>query len=146
MISSHALTRRFGEKTAVDAVTLEIPKGAICAFMGPNGAGKSTTVNMLTGLLTPTSGDATVAGFSILIGGVELRRRIGVLPANLGLFEDLTVEEHLLLTGDVHGLSRPIQRAARPSCCARSIWSTGATFSPAAVRAGCARRPHLPWP
>ena len=106
MISCHNLTRRFGDFTAVDNLSFEIPKGAICAFMGPNGAGKSTTVNMLTGLLAPTSGDATVAGLSILTGGVELKRRIGVLPANLGLFDDLTVEEHLTLTGDVYGLDR----------------------------------------
>jgi len=106
VISCHNLTRRFGDFTAVDNLSFEIPKGAICAFMGPNGAGKSTTVNMLTGLLAPTSGDATVAGLSILTGGVELKRRIGVLPANLGLFDDLTVEEHLTLTGDVYGLDR----------------------------------------
>jgi ABC-2 type transport system ATP-binding protein len=61
---------------------------------------------MLTGLLAPTSGDATVAGVSIRSGGTELKRRIGVLPANLGLFDDLTVEEHLTLTGDVYGLKR----------------------------------------
>ncbi|MEP6716855.1 MAG: ABC transporter ATP-binding protein [Terriglobia bacterium] len=105
MISCHKLTKTFGAAVAVDGLTLEVPAGAICAFMGPNGAGKSTTVNMLTGLLRPTSGDATVAGLSILTGGVELRRRMGVLPANLGLFEDLTVQEHLLLTGDIYGLS-----------------------------------------
>jgi ABC-2 type transport system ATP-binding protein len=106
VISCHNLTRRFGDFTAVDNLSFEIPQGAICAFMGPNGAGKSTTVNMLTGLLAPTSGDATVAGLSILTGGVELKRKIGVLPANLGLFDDLTVEEHLVLTGDVYGLRR----------------------------------------
>jgi ABC-2 type transport system ATP-binding protein len=106
MISCHNLTRRFGEFTAVDNLSFEIARGSICAFMGPNGAGKSTTVNMLTGLLAPTSGDATVAGLSITKGGIELKKRIGVLPANLGLFDDLTVEEHLTLTGDVYGLRR----------------------------------------
>jgi ABC-2 type transport system ATP-binding protein len=106
MISCHNLTRRFGAFTAVDNLTFEIARGSICAFMGPNGAGKSTTVNMLTGLLAPTSGDATVASLSITKGGIELKRRIGVLPANLGLFDDLTVEEHLTLTGDVYGLRR----------------------------------------
>jgi ABC-2 type transport system ATP-binding protein len=106
VISCHNLSRRFGDFIAVDNLNFEIPKGAICAFMGPNGAGKSTTVNMLTGLLAPTSGDATVDGLSITLGGVELKRRIGVLPANLGLFDDLTVEEHLTLTGDVYGLPR----------------------------------------
>jgi ABC-2 type transport system ATP-binding protein len=111
VISCHNLTRRFGDFTAVDNLSFEIPRGAICAFLGPNGAGKSTTVNMLTGLLAPTSGDAMVAGLSITTGGVELKRRIGVLPANLGLFDDLTVEEHLILTGDVYGLSRADTRS-----------------------------------
>ncbi|MES1257301.1 MAG: ABC transporter ATP-binding protein [Acidobacteriota bacterium] len=106
MISCHNLTRRFGEFTAVDGISFELPTGSICAFMGPNGAGKSTTVNMLTGLLPPTSGDATVAGLSITSGGLDLKRKIGVLPANLGLFDDLTVEEHLTLTGDVYGLKK----------------------------------------
>jgi ABC-2 type transport system ATP-binding protein len=111
MISCRQLTRRFGEFTAVDNISLDIPAGAICAFMGPNGAGKSTTVNMLTGLLAPSSGDATVAGLSILGGAIELKRSIGVLPANLGLFDDLTVEEHLFLTGDVYGLKREDTRS-----------------------------------
>lgn len=106
MISCHNLTRRFGDFTAVDNISFELPAGSICAFMGPNGAGKSTTVNMLTGLLAPTSGDATVAGLSITTGGLELKRKIGVLPANLGLFDDLTVEEHLFLTGDIYGLKK----------------------------------------
>jgi len=106
VISCHNLTRRFDAFTAVDGISFELPTGSICAFMGPNGAGKSTTVNMLTGLLSPTSGDATVAGLSITTGGLELKRKIGVLPANLGLFDDLTVEEHLLLTGDVYGLDK----------------------------------------
>jgi ABC-2 type transport system ATP-binding protein len=104
VISCHNLTRRFGDFTAVDNLSFDIPKGAICAFMGHNGAGKSTTVNMLTGLLSPTSGDATVAGLSIVSGSIELKKKIGVLPANLGLFDDLTVQEHLTLTGDVYGI------------------------------------------
>lgn len=111
MISCHNLTRRFGDFTAVDSLNFELPKGAICAFMGHNGAGKSTTVNMLTGLLTPTSGDAMVAGLSVATGGLELKRRIGVLPSNLGLFEDLTVLEHLILTGDVYGLEHDATKA-----------------------------------
>lgn len=111
MISVRGLTRRFGDFTAVDNLTFEIPSGSICAFMGPNGAGKSTTVNMLTGLLEPTSGEALVAGLPITSGGAELKRRIGVLPANLGLFDDLTVEEHLFLTGDVYGLDQATTRS-----------------------------------
>jgi ABC-2 type transport system ATP-binding protein len=104
VISCRALTRRFGSFTAVDNLTFDIPSGSVCAFMGPNGAGKSTTLNMLTGLLAPTSGDAAISGLSVVAAGSELKRNIGVLPANLGLFDDLTVEEHLDLTGRIYGL------------------------------------------
>src|SRR5205823_7072846 len=85
---------------------LEVPAGAICAFLGPNGAGKSTTVKMMTGLLAPTSGEVRVCGLDAAANALELKRRIGVLPEDLGLFDDLTVEEHLLLTGDIYGVSR----------------------------------------
>src|SRR3954470_22668033 len=105
MISCRNLTRRFGDFVAVDNLNFELAPGSICAFLGPNGAGKSTTVHMLTGLLAPTSGSATVAGVSVT-SGVELQKRIGVLPASLALFDELTIQEHLLLTGDVYGLSR----------------------------------------
>jgi len=104
MIHCRALTRRFGDFTAVDKLNLEIPAGAICAFLGPNGAGKSTTVKMLSGILAPTSGEAAVAGVDVAKSPIEVKRRIGVLPEDLGLFDDLTVEEHLLLTGRIYGL------------------------------------------
>ena len=104
MISCRNLTRRFGAFTAVDSISLEVAKGAICAVLGPNGAGKSTTVSMLTGLLAPTSGDAIVCGVNVAVDPVGVKRRIGVLPENLGLFDDLTIEEHLELTGDIYGL------------------------------------------
>jgi ABC-2 type transport system ATP-binding protein len=106
MISCRDLTRRFGDFTAVDRLNLDVAPGAICAFLGPNGAGKSTTVKMLTGLLKPTSGSVTVCGLDVASHALEIKRRIGVLPEDLGLFDDLTVEEHLLLTGDVYGLER----------------------------------------
>src|SRR5258708_26858058 len=111
MISCRDLTRRFGGFTAVDHLTLDVDAGAICAFLGPNGAGKSTTVKMLTGLLSPTSGEASVAGLNPAASPLELKRCIGVLPEDLGLFDDLTVEEHLLLTGDVYGVPRQETRA-----------------------------------
>src|SRR5437868_6869697 len=106
MISCRNLTRRFGEFTAVQNLTLEVAPGAICAFLGPNGAGKSTTVKMMTGLLAPTSGEVRVCGLDPAVNPVELKRRIGVLPEDLGLFDDLSVEEHLLLTGDIYGVPR----------------------------------------
>ena len=105
MISCRELTRRFGDLTAVDHLTLEVAKGSICAFLGPNGAGKSTTVKMLCGLLSPSSGEATICGLKAGAHSLELKRKMGVLPENLGLFDDLTVDEHLLLTGQVYGLT-----------------------------------------
>lgn len=111
MISCRDLTRRFGEFTAVDRLTLEVPVGAICAFLGPNGAGKSTTLKMFTGLLPPTSGEVKVCGIDVQADPLAVKRRIGVLPEDLGLFDDLTVEEHLELTGDVYGLPRAETRS-----------------------------------
>jgi ABC-2 type transport system ATP-binding protein len=104
MISCRGLTRRFGDFVAVDAISFEVPAGAICAFLGPNGAGKSTTVKMLTGLLQPTAGEAHVAGIDAAHDPVAVKRAVGVLPENLGLFDALTVEEHLALSGAVYGI------------------------------------------
>jgi ABC-2 type transport system ATP-binding protein len=108
LISCHQLTRKFGDFTAVDSISLEVAKGAICAVLGPNGAGKSTTVSMLTGLLAPTSGQATVCGVDVVLDPVAAKRKIGVLPEDLGLFDDLTIEEHLELTGDIYGLGQSV--------------------------------------
>lgn len=106
MISCHQLTKRFGPATAVDSLSFDVAKGAICAFLGPNGAGKSTTVKILCGLLAPTSGCAAVCGFDVTKDPLAVKQHIGVLPENLGLFDDLTIEEHLLLTADIYGLER----------------------------------------
>jgi len=111
VISCRDLTRRFGEFTAVEGLTFEVARGAICALLGPNGAGKSTTVKMLTGLLPPSSGAATVAGLDVARDSLAIKKRIGVLPEDLGLFDDLTVEEHLLLTGRIYGLSQQEAKA-----------------------------------
>jgi ABC-2 type transport system ATP-binding protein len=105
LISCKNLTRRFGDFVAVDDVSFEIPQGAIVALLGPNGAGKSTTLKMLSGLLPPTAGSTTVGGRDAFSATPEFKRSIGVLPEGLALFDDLTVEEHLLLTGKVYGLS-----------------------------------------
>jgi ABC-2 type transport system ATP-binding protein len=100
------LVRRFGAVTAVDGVSLRIPRGSLFGFLGPNGAGKTTTVRMVTGLLRPDAGDALVCGRSILLDPVEVKRRIGVVPDDLALFDRLSFQENLALVGGVHGLSR----------------------------------------
>lgn len=96
---------RFGGFTAVDGVSFEVPTGGVCAMLGPNGAGKSTIMKMLTGWLAPTAGDATVAGLDVRTDALAVKRIAGILPENLGLFDTLTVEEHLLLSGPIYGLS-----------------------------------------
>ena len=106
MISCRRLTKQFGAVTAVNSLSIEVARGTICAFLGPNGAGKSTTVKMLCGLLAPTSGQASVCGFDVATHPLEVKRRIGVLPESLGLFDDLTIGEHLLLTGRIYGLDK----------------------------------------
>ncbi len=105
MITCRNLSKTFGEFTAVDGITIDVKPGEICAFLGPNGAGKSTTVKMLTGLLRPSKGEAIVAGLDVVRQPMELKRAIGVLPEDLGLFDSLTVEEHLLMSGPIYGLT-----------------------------------------
>jgi ABC-2 type transport system ATP-binding protein len=114
-IQTHALTRRYGDLTAVDRLDLAVPKGVIFGFLGPNGAGKSTTINMLTSLLPPTAGTATVAGFDIKKDPLEVKRRIGTVPEDPSLYERLTASEHVELVGRLHGLDHAeIERRIPP--------------------------------
>jgi ABC-2 type transport system ATP-binding protein len=104
-IDAGGLTKRFGAATAVRDVTLQVPFGTIFAFLGPNGSGKSTTVKLLTGLLAPTAGEARISGRVVSVEDVDLRREVGILPENDALFPDLTIWEHLELSGRLYGLS-----------------------------------------
>jgi ABC-2 type transport system ATP-binding protein len=114
-IQTEDLTRRFGELTAVDCLNLTVPQGVIFGFLGPNGAGKSTTINMLTSLLPPTAGTATVGGFDICSQPLEVKRRIGVMPEELSLYQRLTAGEQIELVGRLYGLTRAeIQRRIPP--------------------------------
>lgn len=103
--TSH-LVRRFGDFTAVDEVNLRIERGQFFGFLGPNGAGKSTTIKMLTGLLAPTSGRIRVLGRDLQTESLEVKRRIGVVPEDLNLFERLTGAEMLNFTGRMYGVKR----------------------------------------
>ena len=109
------LTRRFGDLVAVDSLSTSVERGVIFGFLGPNGAGKSTTINMLTSLLPPTAGTATVDGFDIRDDPLEVKRRIGVVPEALSLYERLTASEQIELVGRLHGLtSGEIERRIPP--------------------------------
>ena len=104
-IETKNLTKKFGRLVAVNNLNLQIRKGTIFGFLGPNGAGKSTTVKMLTGLLQPTAGEALISGLSILRSPVEVKKKIGVLPEELALFDSLTIWEHLMMCGPIYGLT-----------------------------------------
>jgi ABC-2 type transport system ATP-binding protein len=89
------ITKRFGDFVAVDRVSLEVRKGEIFGFLGPNGAGKSTTIRMLCGILSPTSGSGSVAGFDVIRDAERIKERIGYMSQRFSLYEDLTVEENI---------------------------------------------------
>jgi ABC-2 type transport system ATP-binding protein len=103
-ISARRLTRKFGEKIAVDHIDLDIPAGRIYGFLGPNGSGKSTTLRMLCGLLLPSDGHAEVLGLSVVEDAEAIRRRLGYMPQKFSLWEDLTTDENLNFIADLYGL------------------------------------------
>lgn len=103
-IETTALTRRFGNFTAVDAVSLGVPRESIFGLLGPNGAGKSTMIKMLTTLLAATSGRAIVAGFDVQRAPAEVRRNIGYVPQMLSADGALTGRENLQLSAALYGV------------------------------------------
>ena len=98
------LTKQFGKFTAVDHVSFSVEKGEVFGFLGANGAGKSTTIKMLCGILEPTSGDALVAGYSVMNEPDKVKRSIGYMSQRFSLYNDLTVEENINFFGGVYGL------------------------------------------
>jgi ABC-2 type transport system ATP-binding protein len=104
MIHAEGLTKRFGNLTAVDQISLDIDEGEVFGFLGPNGAGKTTTVRMLAALISKTSGRAEVAGFEIgeEANELKIRQRIGVLPDNVGLYDSTSAYQNLEYFGRLH--------------------------------------------
>ena len=105
MIEVNNLSKRYGRHLAVRDVSFSVTKGEIIGFLGPNGAGKTTTLRMLTGYLPPSSGSATVAGFDIFRQSIEARKRIGYMPENVPLYDDMRVREYLSFRARIKGLS-----------------------------------------
>ncbi|MCB8919987.1 MAG: ABC transporter ATP-binding protein [Ardenticatenaceae bacterium] len=111
-IETHELTRKYGEKTAVDHLTLTVPRGEIFGFLGHNGAGKTTTISLLTTLLLPTSGSAQIFGDDVVQQNRAVRQRIGYVPENVRLYNDLTVAENLRFLGELSGVQNADGRLA----------------------------------
>ncbi|VVC04603.1 Trehalose/maltose import ATP-binding protein MalK [Candidatus Burarchaeum australiense] len=105
VIECQGLTRKFGSFTAVDSLNLRIRKGEFFGFLGPNGAGKTTTIRMLTTLLSPSAGWGKVAGFDVTKEAASVRSRIGVVPKEFALFDDLTPVENLWYIGELYCMS-----------------------------------------
>jgi ABC-2 type transport system ATP-binding protein len=106
VIRARELTKRYGATIAVDHIDLEVSAGEIVGILGPNGSGKTTTILMLLGLTEPTSGHAEVAGFDPLREPLEVKRRVGYLPDQVGFYDGLSARDNLAYTGRLAGLPR----------------------------------------
>jgi ABC-2 type transport system ATP-binding protein len=104
VISTERLTRSFGAFTAVNAISFEVREGEIFGFLGANGAGKTTALKMLTGLLRPSAGRATVAGYDVGLQPEQVKRRIGYMSQRFSLYDDLSPRENIRLFGGIYGL------------------------------------------
>ncbi|HIP47383.1 MAG TPA: ABC transporter ATP-binding protein [Lutibacter sp.] len=105
-ISVQNLTKKFGDFTAVDAISFEVEKGEIFGFLGANGAGKTTAMKMLIGISKPTSGEAKVAGYDVYKETEKIKKNIGYMSQKFALYDDLTVRENASFYGGIYGLSR----------------------------------------
>ncbi|HBF40935.1 MAG TPA: export ABC transporter ATP-binding protein [Anaerolineaceae bacterium] len=105
ILEVHQLVKKFGDFTAVNGISFDIKEGEIFSLLGPNGAGKTTTLSVLSTLLEPTSGDATIDGYSVLTEPMGIRRCIGVVPQEIALYDDLSARENLAFWGQMYDLS-----------------------------------------
>lgn len=105
MLKAHNLVKQFGSFTAVKGISFEIQEGEIFSLLGPNGAGKTTTISILSTLFAPTSGEACIAGYSVVKEPMAVRELIGVVPQELALYDDLTARENLAFWGQMYDLN-----------------------------------------
>jgi ABC-2 type transport system ATP-binding protein len=110
VIQVQDVTKRYGQRTAVDGLTFEVNQGEILGFLGPNGAGKSTTMNIITGYLSATAGTVTVGGHDILEEPAEAKRLIGYMPELPPLYLEMTVQDYLAFVSDIKGVARAKRR------------------------------------
>ncbi|MBN1784752.1 MAG: ATP-binding cassette domain-containing protein [Candidatus Bathyarchaeota archaeon] len=106
ILKTRDLVKKFDDVTALDNLNLEIIEGELFSLLGPNGAGKTTTINILTGIIKPTNGTATIAGFDIKKNMNEIKKLIGVCPQDAAVFQFLNAKENIELIGNLHSLSK----------------------------------------
>ncbi len=106
IIQVEDLTKKFGDFTAVDAITFNVKKGEIFGFLGANGAGKTTAMKMLIGISKPTSGKAKVAGYDVYTHPEDIKKNIGYMSQKFALYDDLTIKENITFFGGIYGLSK----------------------------------------
>src|SRR6185295_19402504 len=106
-VAADELTKLFGERVAVDRLTLEVRTGEVFAFLGPNGSGKTTTIRMLCGIISPSSGGGRVLGFDVATQSEAIKARIGYMSQRFALYEDLTVRENLEFYAGVYQVREP---------------------------------------
>lgn len=112
MIEVRNLSKKFGHKKAVNNLTFSVPKGEVLGFLGPNGAGKSTTMRMVTGFITPTNGEISICGTSMLDQPIKAKGHIGYLPESAPLYDDMTVTDFLKFSAEMRGIRRASQKEA----------------------------------
>ena len=112
-VKTEVLTRRFGKFTAVDKVSIEVKKGEIFGFLGANGAGKTTMIRMLCGLLKPSDGKASVAGFDVYKQSEQIKKNIGYMSQKFSLYDDLTISENIEFYGGIYGLSKELIKSKK---------------------------------
>ncbi len=110
-IQAENVVKKFGDFTAINNITLNVPKGSIYGFLGPNGCGKSTTIRVLTGLLSPSEGNVDVLGLEIPKQSELLRLKIGYMTQKFSLYDDLTVQENLEFIGQIFGMETKALKA-----------------------------------
>jgi len=110
LIQCKSLTKKFGDFAAVDQVSFDVQDGEVFGLLGPNGAGKTTTMRLLSTVLRPSGGTASVAGYDLIQEPQAVRASIGVLPEETGLYDRLTPREHLLYYGQLHGIPGEVLR------------------------------------
>lgn len=110
IIDVHGLTKRYGNRTVVDHVDMQVARGRIYGFLGPNGSGKTTTIRMLCGLLTPDEGSGTCLGFDLRKETRKIKREVGYMTQRFGLYDDLSIEENLDFIARVYEVSEPARK------------------------------------